>query len=93
MQAALQAISTRFIEVNAPKPPTVIPAGARIQATAIPKNHVSLSSVTSKWEIEPILPECPSCKALAGKELELLMVVTTAGEPKSYTFRFNVEVE
>ncbi|HOF40645.1 MAG TPA: hypothetical protein PLD73_11265 [Candidatus Hydrogenedentes bacterium] len=87
----------RFIERNAPQPPTVVAKGAKVTDTMSPSDMVEYNE-TVGWTQNPMLPyragtDDPEGTAAVqiGKTIRVLLPMEIEGVVNEYTFTFTVE--
>ncbi len=85
----------RYIERAASRPPSIIPPGARMQDIFVPVSLISYSQSysrysTSSWITESILPKCPKCLELVGKDVSVYFPLESDGKTLEYTMTVRV---
>ena len=78
----------RYIDMNSPRTPTVVPPGANIKDALFPIDYVRFSN---QWNHEPIFPDCPACVALAGSEFTIFFPLDIGGTVREYIFRCRIK--
>lgn len=77
----------RYMEINALKPPSVLPPGARLDDMFTPTDNVRFAT---EWYVSPLFPECPDCLQWQGKLFSLFVPIDVGGTNKDYLFQFRV---
>lgn len=83
--SGLSSGDTRLIEVGQSRPPATIPAGARIEETGVPNNHIDGS------EVSGFFPYAEDPSTEIGEFVRLVLPIRVEDVINEYTFVFEVD--
>lgn len=78
----------KYIDRNTARPPSLIPAGAKLQDFFVPSHNVTYSD---GWKVARFMPVCPACRELDGRGFRAFFVIEHEGKQRELDIQFKIK--